>query len=280
MRMRIMFVALLTLATMFAIDACGDSKEKEDPASFTGAIDGQPVSHENDEAVPNQFSAVINDRTIVIYLMTSPTAIIHIVGETNDGHSLPGNLKINELTYTDGANLYIYQSGTVSLDECPSTIGDIFTGKLTDVKVKNEATNVTKTINGEFSVTVVNVAAPALVCGGSEETPDEQTAPECGYSADQCEDGVCCPYVECFNACFIKDCMTTCADPNKMTECLSCMGACDSNCQPQMTSACETAFNALNTCMDNHGCDNLVDDAEIACARTYCCNELKAAFQK
>jgi len=276
-----MFVFFVFLALGAPLSCGGGSKDKkESPARFEGTVDNQAVSQENDEAIPNQFSAVINNTTIVIYLMTSPTAVIYIVGETDENHKLPGALKINELTYTDGASISLYQGGTVSLDECPSEVGDIFTGKLTNVVVKDQATNATKTINGTFSVTVISATAPALVCGGSP-TPDNDTpAPACGYSAEQCEGGICCPYVECYNTCFLKNCLTTCSDANQMMECLSCMQNCDSSCHSKMTPACEKALSDLNTCMDNNGCENLVDDAEVACAREHCCDELKAAFQK
>ncbi len=270
----VVWMCILAVA-LVGFSCGGGSKSETKKSSIEGTIDGQKISNENDEAIPNQFSAQISGNTIAIYLMPTATSLIHIVGETDDAHKLPGKLKIVEATYTDGTTIYVYESGTVSLDSCPSAVGDTFTGKLTGLALTDQMSGTKKNITADFSVTVVNVANPALVCGGGGDT-----TVACGYSADECEGGVCCPYVECFNACFFKDCLATCADPNKMMECLSCMGTCDSNCQPKMTSACQTAFEALNTCMDEHGCDNLVDDAEIACARTYCCNELKAAFQK
>lgn len=283
MKLRNIVIAVCAAMAALAIYSCGgDEKEEVKKSSFDGTIGGETAKNENDQVVPNQFSAQIADKTITIYLMPSPTTVIYLVGETDDSHKLPGNLKINELTYTNGATIYTYQSGTVSIDDCPSLMGETFTGKFSGVVVKDQMSTTTKTITADFSVTVNGVAAPALVCGGGDTTTDnDTTAPQCGYSAEQCEGGVCCPYVECYNACFISDCMTTCTDPNQMTQCMSCMNNCASvTCASKMTSACNTAYTALDTCMTNNGCDNLTDDVEIACARTNCCDQLKAAFQK
>lgn len=281
LQITVVFVIILSALVFFS---CGgsDSNDNTKKSSFDGSIDGQDTTNETDQVTANQFSAAIADKTITIYLMPNPSTLIYIVGETDDSNKLPGKLKIVDLTYTDGATIYTYQSGTVSLDSCPAEQGETFTGTLSNVAVKNEVSDTTKTISGNFSVTVLSVASPALTCTGGDTTDDnDNTAPQCGYSAEQCEDGVCCPFVECYNACFVSNCMSTCTDPNQMTECMTCINTCaTTTCGSKMTSECDTAYSALNTCMDNNACDNLIDDEEVACATTNCCDELKAAFQK
>jgi len=283
MKNKTVFITLALIFSVFALFSfnCGGSDSEDNDgddkkASFDGTIDGETASNEQEQATENQFGAQIAGSVIQIYLVPSASSLIHITGETSETVTLPGNLTISELTYADTAGAYLYKSGTVNLDKCPGAIGDVFTGKL-DVVVENTLDSSTKTIKANFSVTVYNVASPSLNC----ESGSSDDVPACGYSAERCEGGVCCPFVECYNACFIKDCLSTCENVNEMMECMNCMTNCANvECSEHMTSDCETAYGKLNECMDTNECgDDLIEDENIECSRTNCCSELEAAFK-
>ena len=278
-RFFITLALIFSIITLFGFSCGGDDDNNsgdDKKASFDGTIDGESTSNEQEEASEGQFGAQIADKVIQIYLIPSASTVIHITGQTSESATLPGNLTINELTYTDSATtIYTYKSGTVNLDKCPGAVGDVFTGKL-DVVVENALDSTTKTIKASFSVTVYNVASPNLNCG-SNNSGDST----CGYSAEKCEGGVCCPFVECNNACFIKDCMSTCEDANQMMECMSCITNCANvECAEHMTTECQTAYDNLSNCMDTNGCEDLIEDEGVECSRTHCCSELEAAFKE
>jgi len=281
---KITAVLLVLFALFAAFTSCGssssDSKDGK-KSSVDGTIDGEKFENENDEALPNQFSAQIAGNVISIYLMINATSMITIIGESDETHKLPGNIKITEATFTDGTTIYSYSSGNVNINSCPKAIGDTFTGRLDNLKLKDITETTEKTINASFTVTVVNAAGAALVCSekDSDDNKDD-TAPKCGFNADKCDGGICCPFVECVNDCFIKNCLSKCDSLDTIMECITCSIECEETCAPKMTSACETAWKALDECMEENGCEDLIDDEEIECATTHCCDELKAAFQK
>ena len=282
---KIAVVLLVMLALVSAFTSCGssssDSKDGK-KSSVEGTIDGEKFENENDEALPNQFSAQIAGNVISIYLMINATSIITIVGESDENHKLPGNIKITEATFTDGTTIYTYSSGNVNINSCPNATGDTFTGRLDNLKLKDITETTEKTINASFTVTVVNAAGAALVCSGGQDGDDnkDDAAPKCGFNADKCDGGVCCPFVECVEDCFTKNCLSKCDSLDTIMECFTCSIECEDSCAPKMTSACETAWTALDECMEENGCEDLIDDEEIECAITHCCDELKAAFQK
>jgi len=272
---------LLALLLFSAVSGCGSSDSKNEEtkkASFDGTIDGEKVSNEQDKESAGEFGAAIADNTIQIFLIPSVTSSIHIVGETNTDNTLPGNIKINELVLTVPAGIYTYKSGTVHIDKCPKAIGDVFKGTL-DVVTENVADSSTKTIKAQFSVTVYSAANPNLNCAAKDDNNEQPVA--CGFSAEKCEGGVCCPFIECYEACFEKNCVSKCLNLDTIMECIECSSKCETDtCGKHMTSACEKAWTKLDECLEENECDGLADDDEIACARKYCCSELEGAFKK
>lgn len=286
-----LFAVLFTLLTVFA--GCGGddgNSNKTKNSSFDGSVGESDVSYESEKTEAGQFSAQITGNIITIYLMPSAGKLITITGVTDQDNKLPGTLNLHEngLTYTEDAKLmtYIYESGTVKIDKCPGNVGDIFTGTL-DVVVKSIDGSTTLPIKASFSVTVLSTSGAKLHCSESSSSSDSEvnTPKKCGYDSKECDGGVCCPFEECMSKCVLDNCMSDCKDsqdPNAMMACMECMSGCErETCASKMTDACQTAYTALDKCMDTNGCDGiLADEATLSCARSNCCSEMQAAYQK
>lgn len=275
----VLFLSAVTIPFSCGSSDNGESGEAASNSSFDGTVGEEDVQHESDETEEGKFSAQINGNIISIYLLPDPSTFITIIGETSEENTLPGNLKLQDITLQTTSDIFSYKSGSVTLKSCPSSINDTFTGTMNSVVVESETNSETKTISGDFSVTVLNVANPELHCSGGGSDDDTTSGDECGLSEDRCDGGVCCPYVNCFNLCVYEDCLSLCEDPAKMGECMQCMMDCDNGCREEhMTDACQTEMNALEKCMDENGCESLATEEDIACSRKHCCSEMEAAF--
>ncbi|MFO7735671.1 MAG: hypothetical protein R6W70_05575 [bacterium] len=279
----LIFSALL-ISTLIVSFSCGSNDdgnggESASNSSFDGTVGEEDVQHESDETEEGKFSAQIAGNVISIYLFPDPSTFITIIGETDEENTLPGNLKLQDVTLQTTSDIFSYKSGSVKLNSCPSSINDTFTGTMNNVVVESETNSETKTISGDFSVTVLNVANAELHCSGGSSEEDTTSGDECGLSEDHCEGGDCCPYVDCVNLCVYEDCLSLCEDPGKIGECMQCMMDCDSGCEEEhMTDACQTKMNALEKCMGENGCESLATEEDIACSRKHCCSEMEAAF--
>lgn len=273
---KIVDLIAVLLLTVALLNCGGDSGSSTKKSSFDGTIDGQSSTYESNDTTANQFAAQISGNTIAIYLMPKQNVVIYVVGTTDDSHKLPGELQISDATYTDGANIYHKSGGSFKIDSCPE-LNKTFTGTM-NLQFKNEVDQGTKTVSGSFSVTVTAVANPQMTCTTSNNNTNTAT---CGYSAEKCEGGVCCPYSECVSTCYFSSCLTKCTDPNQINECAQCTISCQAGtCASKMTPACDTAGKALDTCMKDHSCNGMYNDADIKCSRDNCCSEMKAAFVK
>jgi len=292
------FLCLCLLGFAWTLASCGDDegKKSDTPAkaekqAFTGTLsgDGAPgaVSNEQKDAAPNVFAAGIAGPVLGIWLVPDASAAyaISVTINTDDSHKLPGTFNVGAppadpvfVMVIQGAMVYESNgTGTVTINECPKSMGDKVSGKFTGVGLVAVEGGGTLTLDGTFEVGVAAIAGYELVCFGGT-TPI--TPGQCDYDPDGACTGPCCAMAQCVSMCFMNDCLVPCMGMD-FNACIACGSNCETVvCAEHFTTECRTKWEALNTCEAQHGCDDLDDDeAEEACVADNCCAEVKAAFQ-
>lgn len=269
--------------TSFEVESTDESGEKE--------VSKNEIP--DDQAGQETSGAAIVGDLLHLYLVAPNGSTINAIIETSESNTAPGSFAIaappegSHVTWLDPINggTFESQSGTITLDDCPTAAGDKVSGKFNSVTVTSPFDGSTRTLDGAFDLAVY-VANGALFCASSNNSKNNDTsnssannAPMC--QADYCEDGgVCCPYTQCIFSCELR-CVTqdpACTnplDPDPIA-CAACMEGCLDECN--VSQECRTAYQALSTCDQQAGCDELPEEQSEACTEENCCSELNAAL--
>ncbi len=267
-------------------------------ASLTGKTNdahSMNIQGETDTPADKSFSASVGLSDLVIYLLGSDGSLISIIIDTEQS-PLPDSVSVGDnldsaafITLASMGTIYESVSGTVDIDACPEKDATIV-GKFNNISLKNVMDESSYTLTGSFKVKIwqsdntqkCKEVVNTTDGGGTTQVDDnDNTASSDDTSTTQtCEmgtcDGPCCPYQQCMVTCELNCMTTTCSDPLKGMECITCFNDCLTSCN--VSQECIDKLTAINTCERKNGCEELEFDQQDACSQEFCCTENKAAF--
>lgn len=297
------FAICLALAGAYACgddsSGGGDGTNNPDSSSFDVQVSADSgnenleASQDDSQAGQSSWGATIAGPSLHLTLMTSDGTTMSAVVITSETAKAPGEFTAGDLssgTFISltsamaGNTFNSTGTGTITLENCPRTVGEHVKGSFNGVVLEGQAGgNATKTLDGSFDV-VVYAKAGDLFCNESSgnndpsdnnDTSDNNDPQVC--RADLCvEGGACCPYIDCVNSCQLQ-CITSaeCAGGTNPAACAACASGCLDSCN--VSAECRTAYVDLNTCNEANSC-GANPDTEEQCLKDNCCSELNAAM--
>ncbi len=295
---------LYTCTLAFALAACGgddvvpvaQQQGTEAPAGPANQVDASvsggstasgDIDGSSETSAEGQFYATVTNGIVTVWVGSS-TSIVNFMIDTA-GAEVPSAFAItaapdgNNLTVTNGLSILEGTGGTVSIDFCPNTQGDVIAGSFNGVALTNVATqSADGALNGSYRATIVlsdgsvTCKAPETPIGGGDVGGETCTL-------DETCDGPCCPYmpsiVQCQQGC-VMSCINM-MDPSDMSGCVSCFDDCIASSGALEDAACRDAMIAFDACENNSGCDELIfdeGDGYDRCIESNCCAEMNTAL--
>lgn len=281
-----------------------DSTKNEADVQVSGS-ESKDIEAESTETTDSTtFGGGIAAEILNLFITSSDETAISVVIDTAKVE-LPGSVTVGDffdsppayitMTSISGTTTKIYksfaESGTLTIDQCPTEAGVAVTGKFNGTKLRQEGGSDEVTLNGTFNLVVAAAANPTLHCKAPAVEPEPEPSPEPatggGCPEKRTCDGPCCPYAECIGTCqakcagfdltnpFAPPGEGPCAQAGQEQECIACMEGCYDECE--VSAACKTAGTALGQCAENAGCDPAAEDSDT-CVEEHCCDELHATF--
>ena len=291
---------LLILSFVLLSFACDDDDSKDQsqdtgPANEVNAkIEGgsadTEVKGESEDSQEGMYFATVAGGELTVYLASSAGEVIFFTVDTNQV-TVPGDASVNGeltgpayITYTAGITINEGNSGSITVSNCPNTVGTVVKGSFNNIGMLDTSTETANgTFSGDYRATIVTSDGSAQCA----EEPDPETdaiddistdvGPSPGPACvnDSC-DGPCCPYIEPIGTCQVG-CTTGVCTTEDLMGCMNCMSNCIIDSGLPDDEACMTPLTPLTECSKTHQCEGNIY-GEDECLATFCCEEYKAAF--